>query len=126
MKNKKNIMLVDDDKGIREMLKDMLEDAGFIVDTMENGQLAVDNFNKDQYQLVITDIIMPEKEGIELILHLKKAAPEIKIIAISGGGRGKPEDYLLNAEILGADATFTKPFSPAKLLEKVKELLSID
>ncbi|HYX05747.1 MAG TPA: response regulator [Bacteroidales bacterium] len=123
MENKKHIMLVDDDKAIREMLKDMLEDAGFKVDTMEDGQQAIDNFNKELYQLVITDIIMPEKEGIELIIHLKKVAPEIKIIAISGGGRGKPEDYLLNAEILGADATFTKPFSPAKLLEKVQSLL---
>ena len=126
MKNNYHIMLVDDDKAIREMLKDMLEDAGFKVDTMEDGQQAIDNFNKELYHLVITDIIMPEKEGIELIIHLKKVAPAIKIIAISGGGRGKPEDYLLNAEILGADATFAKPFSPAKLLEKVKNLLLIE
>ena len=74
--------------------------------------------------LVITDLIMPEQEGLETITSLKKEYPGIKIIAISGGGRIGPEAYLPAAQELGADRVFSKPFDVRELAETVKELLS--
>jgi DNA-binding NarL/FixJ family response regulator len=73
--------------------------------------------------LIITDLIMPEKEGIETIMELKKDFPDVKIIAISGGGRSKPESYLNLAKQLGAKRVFPKPIDREELLNAIRELL---
>jgi len=96
---------------------------GFNVLTADDGKKGMTLFNKNQVDLVITDIVMPEKEGIEIILELKKLLPDIPIIAISGGGRLAPDGYLKTAEQLGANYTFKKPFDRDDLLVTVYEAL---
>ncbi|MCP4622523.1 MAG: response regulator, partial [bacterium] len=80
-------------------------------------------FNANSVDLVITDIVMPEKEGIETIMEIRKAPGDVKVIAISGGGRQEPEGYLELAKQLGVKFTFTKPFKQDDLLGAVHELL---
>ena len=73
--------------------------------------------------LIITDIVMPEKEGLETIMEFRRRSPGVKIIAISGGGKIEANEYLNLAQMLGAQKTFSKPFELKKLLEEVRELL---
>jgi YesN/AraC family two-component response regulator len=89
-----------------------------------NGNEALNKINSVLPDLVITDIIMPEQDGIGTINQLKKISKDIKIIAISGGGRMLSEDYLNIARMLGACYTFNKPFDNSELLAKVSELIS--
>ena len=79
-------------------------------------------YREDPTDLVVTDIIMPEKEGIETIIDLRREFPEVKIIAMSGGGHGKPDSYLHMAKGLGAQRTLTKPFGKKELLEAIGAL----
>ncbi len=117
------ILIIDDEPYILLMLKKMLEKAGYNVDLASNGREGMDLFKKDLTDLVITDIIMPEKEGLELILNMKKKKPNLKIIAMSGGGRISPESYLECAKHFGAEKVFQKPFRQKELISAVKELL---
>lgn len=117
------ILIVEDDSAIRSMLRRMFEREGYDVADASNGKEGLKLFRKDPAKLVITDLIMPEKEGIETIMALRRDFPDVKIIAISGGGIIGPKDYLETAKTLGADLTFTKPFELKELLEAVKELL---
>jgi len=80
-------------------------------------------YREDLPDLVITDIIMPKKEGIEMIMELKKEFPDVKIIAISGGGRNVPETYLPIAKKLGSERTFSKPIDWPELIKTVRKLL---
>ncbi|MBM4132114.1 response regulator, partial [bacterium] len=80
-------------------------------------------FLAQPYDLVITDIIMPEKDGIEAIMDLRRGRPGLRLIAISGGGRAEPESYLHSAQLLGADRTLRKPFSNEAIVAAVAELL---
>lgn len=122
----KTILLIDDDFQIREMLKKMLEGGGYKVLTAADGKEGVVEFNRSGADLVITDIVMPEQEGIETIIQLKKNAPELKIMAISGGGRINPEGYLAMAKKLGAVQVLKKPIKRSELLAAVGELLPKD
>ena len=81
-------------------------------------------FRKEPVDMVITDIIMPDKEGLEIILEMKKTHPDLKIIAISGGGRISPESYLECARHFGASRVFQKPFKQKELISAVKELMA--
>jgi DNA-binding response OmpR family regulator len=101
-----------------------MEWAGFEVSVADNGHHGQLLFEEQQAALVITDLIMPEQEGLETIRELKKIQPDVKIIAISGGGRIGPEAYLPAAMELGADRIFAKPFDIKELVESVRELLS--
>ena len=119
----KKILIVDDDQQIRTMLRITLERAGHEVLEACDGVQAVAAFKDPAIGLVITDIVMPEKEGIELIMELKGINPRLGIIAISGGGRINPEDYLKWARRFGVEHTFSKPVDRKKLLEAVSQLL---
>ncbi len=119
----RRILIIDDEPYILLMLKEMLEKAGYEVDLASNGREGMALFEKDPADLVITDIIMPDKEGLEVILELKKRRPELKIIAMSGGGRISPESYLECAKHFGAERIFQKPFKQKDLISAVKELL---
>jgi YesN/AraC family two-component response regulator len=88
-----------------------------------DGKEAITKFKPSITDLIITDIIMPNVEGLKLIMKIREIKPEIKIIAISGGGKAGPGSYLNIAKALGADAIFSKPFSINDLLNKVKELV---
>jgi YesN/AraC family two-component response regulator len=118
------ILIIDDEPYILLMLKKMLEKAGYIVDLASNGREGMQLFEKESADLVITDIIMPDKEGLELILEMKKQHPTLKIIAMSGGGRLSPESYLECAKHFGAEKIFQKPFKQKEFVSAVQELMS--
>lgn len=118
-----NILVVDDDVSVNKMLSSILADEGHNVHSAINGVEAVRFLkNNDSLQLVISDIIMPEMEGIETIREVKKLNPEIKIIAISGGGKIGAENYLKLANTIGADISLKKPFSRLELLEAIEKI----
>ena len=117
------ILVFDDEPSILLMIKKMLERAGHEVDVALNGKEGMALFEKNKPDLLITDIIMPEKEGLETIFELRRTNPDLKIIAISGGGRIGPDGYLPGAKLLGANAAFTKPIVPKEFLKVVSDLL---
>jgi CheY-like chemotaxis protein len=117
------ILVFDDEPSILLMLKKMLEKAGHDVDVALNGREGLEMFEKNKPDLLITDIIMPEKEGLETIFELRRKYPDLKIIAISGGGRIGPDGYLPGAKLLGANAAFSKPLVPREFLQTVSSLL---
>ncbi len=119
----KNVLVIDDDLELKDMMVEMISREGYNAHGAGDGKEALKLINEKSFDLIITDIIMPEKEGIEMIIELKKKQPELKIIAISGGGKLGPEGYLDLASKLGADATFTKPVSRSELLEEIEKLI---
>ena len=121
--NVQRILLIDDDVQILDMLRQTLEREGYEVVDAPNGKEGIRLYREDPADLIITDIIMPEKEGIETIMELKRDFPDVKIIAISGGGRNDPEEYLHMAKKLGAKRIFAKPVEREKLLGAIRELI---
>ena len=119
----KTILLVDDDQQFREYMREMLMDQNYDVIEAVNGEVGLEKFNASKPDLVITDIVMPEKEGIELILTLRNIDPSIPIIAVSGGNLGNADSYLNMAEKLGVNATLTKPFSMDDILSELSRLM---
>jgi DNA-binding NtrC family response regulator len=117
------ILVVDDDVQILEMLRKLLEQEGYEVVTAGDGNEAKVRWYETNPDLLITDIVMPEKEGLDLILELQRDTPNIKVIAISGGDRIEPEYYLELAQIIGAYKTMAKPFNPKDLLNTIAEVL---
>ena len=118
-----NILLIDDDDQFRNMLRQLLERNGYEVKEASGGKEGIKLYLENPTDLIITDLIMPGKDGIETIQEFKKNFPDIKIIAISGGGRLGPEDYLHLAKMLGAQKTLTKPIELPELLEAIEKLL---
>ena len=118
-----SILIIDDDESILSVLKERLMCEGFNVLTASDGKEGMNLFNDNQVDLVITDIIMPDKDGFETIIELKRICPDIKIIAMSGGGHGHPKYYLDTAKCFRAKYTFEKPFKTSDLVEAVHELL---
>ena len=120
----KRILVVDDEVQIRTVLTHMLEQEGYAVQVAENGEEGLDLIGKIAFDLVITDMVMPVKDGLEFIMELVRDYPDLKIIAISGGGVIKAERYLTMAGYLGDIATLEKPFKLDVLLELVRKLLA--
>ena len=120
------ILIIDDDIDLRRMLARLLARENYLTLEASNGLEALSLLDHNIPDLIITDIIMPDQDGIGTINTLRKKYPEIKIIAISGGGRMLSEDYLKIAKMLGAHHVMPKPFSNQELLEKIKELITID
>ncbi|MBM9614174.1 response regulator [Desulfobulbus rhabdoformis] len=120
------ILVIDDDDQMRVLLRQVMEWAGYEVLEAEDGREGMHLQRRDPADLVITDLIMPEQEGLETIGQLRKEFPKTKVIAISGGGRIGPEAYLPAAQELGADKVFSKPFDVRELASAVKELLDHD
>lgn len=118
------ILIIDDDYHILKMMKKMLERAGFEVELALNGIEGIRAFKNTQADLVICDIIMPEKEGLETIREMKRLYPDLKILAMSGGGRVSSKNYLNTASAFGATRTMGKPFSQKQMVSTVKELMS--
>ena len=119
------ILVIDDDDAIRFSLKLALEDADHHVEDAANGEEGMTRFRTNPADLVITDIFMPEKEGLETIDEIKRSRPQTKIIAMSGGGRMDPEDYLEIATRVGADRSLFKPFDIQLLVATVDDLLRL-
>jgi CheY-like chemotaxis protein len=122
----RRILIVEDDKELREMLKLSLNRRKFTVYEAENGKDAISHFKPSITDLVVTDLIMPDEDGLKVIMKLRELKPSIKIIAISGGGKAGPGSYLNLAKALGAHAIFSKPFSINDLISKIEELLTIE
>ena len=120
----RTILIIEDDTDLRKMLAKLLEREDFRVLQAGTGLEALKIIDYYIPDMVITDIIMPDQDGIGTINELKKRHPEIKIIAISGGGRMLSKDYLGIARILGAHYTFSKPFDTRLFIDKVHELLN--
>jgi DNA-binding NtrC family response regulator len=118
------ILLIEDDIDLRKFLTRLLEREKHYILEAENGIEAETILTSLKPDLVITDIIMPEQDGIGTINMLREKHPEMKIIAISGGGSILGADYLQLARKLGAHYVFSKPFDNKQLLIKVKELLA--
>ncbi len=118
------ILLIEDDRDLRAMLKAALVRKDFTVIEAENGKEALAQFKPGITDLVITDLIMPEEDGLKVIMKIREKKPGIKVVAISGGGKAGPGSYLSLAKALGADAIFPKPFSVADLILKIENLLS--
>ncbi len=117
------IILIDDDDVFRSMLSQTLEHFGYTVNQASNGKEGLKLLEREAADLVITDIVMPEKEGVEVLMELRERRPHLKIIVISGGGPGSAEDYLGIAKLLGASAALAKPFSNDALLATIEQLL---
>ncbi len=116
------ILVVDDNDDIRQMLRLLLEQEGHEIREAANGKLALKLLAQEAVDLIVTDIIMPEMEGIDLIMAIRSVKPDAKIIAISGGGRIDPRLCLNMAGKLGADRVLQKPFGKAAILGAIDEL----
>lgn len=119
-----HIHIVDDEALIRELFRRILETEGYEVTDSADGNAALALCRRQPPDLIITDLIMPDKEGIETIIELKRDFPHMKIIAISGGGRITAKEYLELAETFGANMTLSKPISRDELLTAVGTVIS--
>ena len=117
------ILVIDDDTSVRAVIEGALSDEGYEVVEAADGKEGLKNYRNFPTDLVITDLIMPEKEGIETIMELCREFPGVKVIAISGGTRYGSDSNLRLAGQLGARRTLTKPFKIPDLLEAVREVL---
>jgi CheY-like chemotaxis protein len=117
------ILLIDDDAPARDMLRQMLERAGYDVVEASNGREGLQRYQATAIDLIITDILMPEQDGLETIQELRRLTPEAKIIAISGGGQTGLLDLLPVAEKLGAQRILRKPLRRQEILDAVRQLL---
>jgi DNA-binding NtrC family response regulator len=117
------ILIIDDESQIRSMLRLMLERVGYEIAEAPDGIEGIRQYRENPADLIITDLIMPNKDGIGMIIDLKKEFPKVKIIAMSGGGVNRPEGYLDGAKKLGATRTLTKPIDRDEMLKAVKDTL---
>jgi CheY-like chemotaxis protein len=119
-----HILVIDDDPVLRRVVTLALEAAGHSVLRCENGRKAVAYLQHDHADLLVTDIVMPEMDGVETLRAARQLDPNLPILAISGGGSFDPKDYLGIAQAFGATAVLPKPFRPAELVELVSQLLA--
>ncbi|HUZ18620.1 MAG TPA: response regulator [Spirochaetia bacterium] len=119
---KKRVLVVDDEEAVIDLIRILLVEAGYEVATAENGRAALDRVKTFGPELVITDITMPDMEGIELMSRLRKSNKGLPIIAMSGNAVGM--SFLKATKLFGAVATLLKPFSNQELLEVVEHTLS--
>jgi DNA-binding NtrC family response regulator len=118
------ILIIDDDKTIVRLLSDVMRNDGYDIFTASNGKQGIQLLSQYAVDLVITDLIMHEMDGMQVISNIKSYYEDIKIIAISGGGKTGPESYLPLAKIIGANEVIKKPFNINQLRTTVRQLLS--
>ena len=116
------VLVVDDNPDLRSFVKIVLERAGFEAEVAADGRRALNLQRERPADVLVTDIFMPEPDGLELIQHFKSRFPGIKIVAISGGGKAGKADYLYVAAEIGAEAVLRKPFSTEALIRTLQEL----
>jgi DNA-binding response OmpR family regulator len=113
------ILLVEDDEQLRTMLKELLTDAGYEVSEAADGRRVCDLHQQQHFDLVITDLVMPDVEGLAVIMDLRQIDQNVRIIAMSGRRQGRAEEYLRIARKLGAKLTLLKPFGNTQFLDAV-------
>ena len=125
MELKKRILIIDDDILLCQVLSMTLKKQGYHVESAYDGSVGVVKYQEHPADLVITDIFMPEKEGLATITELKQMDPNVSIIAMSGGGMSNETKYLQVARVMGAKKTFVKPFQMEKLLDTIEDILGV-
>jgi len=118
------VLVIDDEAPMRKMLRTILESAGHQVIEAPNGLVGVKEFRDHKPDLVITDLVMPEQEGLQTIHDIRKIDPQAKVVAISGGGRNGYMQFLEVAEGFGAAASVRKPFRRDEILSVVRRVLA--
>ena len=119
------VLIVDDDEAMADVMVMTVERAGYEVALASNGAEALDRVREGSFDLVVSDILMPYMDGLELIPQIRQLLPEARIIAVSGGGRYSDSTMLLTmANDIGADCILPKPFTPTQLTEVMEKLLS--
>jgi DNA-binding NtrC family response regulator len=124
--DQKSILVIDDDESIRILFRSILELEGYRVVEASDGGSGLVEYGKNPTDLVITDLIMPGKEGIETIRDLRRQFPGVKVIAVSGGGRIGPDSYLRMAKGVGALRTLSKPFDRSTLVKTVEDVIQME
>jgi len=119
---KSRILVVDDEPEIRRMVAEMLTRAGYDVEEASDGKLAIEALSKQPFDLVIADILMPEKDGLEVIMYLQRERPMTKCIAMSSPSN---RVFLQSAELLGATRVIEKPFTAGDMETTVREILGL-
>ena len=120
--NKMKLLIVDDNENFLELLVEFLTLEGYEVERSIDGNDAKNKFIEFKPDIVLTDVVMPGSDGIELLVELRKIDSDIRIIVMSGGNRGHADTYLHMADKLGADAILSKPFELADLLIEIKKI----
>jgi DNA-binding NtrC family response regulator len=119
------VLIIDDEDGMRTILRRALEHAGHSVIEASNGLEGLKRISQETIDIVVTDLLMPELDGIELIFNLRKSRPNLRVIAISGGGQLPPDSYLKIAQRGGARRILIKPFELRELLIAIEEELKV-
>ncbi|WP_173364965.1 response regulator [Fibrobacter sp. UBA2449] len=117
------ILIIDDDEQFNLMMKTALEAKGYEVETASNGRDAKVLYQNKKYDVIVTDIIMPDVDGYEVILDLRRMGMGDRTIAVSAGGRTAADDYLITAKHFDVAATFNKPFELQPFREKIEEII---
>jgi DNA-binding NtrC family response regulator len=120
----KRILIIDDEQIVLEVLCKILQLEGYEVVTAASGDEGIELFGQKPFDLVITDMVMPGKDGLQTILALRQEDPDLAVVAMSGGGTISKERYLAVAGYLDGIVTITKPFSLESITKTVAELLS--
>jgi CheY-like chemotaxis protein len=119
-----SILLIDDDGPLRNVTAEILGQAGYTVDEAPDGKSGLELYDAGRHDLVITDIMMPDMDGMELIMGLSRGTPKPRIIAISGDSQFSESVYLPTARHLGVQGTLSKPIRPDDLLQTVAKVLA--
>ncbi len=118
------ILVIEDNRDVRELMRAVLEGAGYIVEVASDGDSGIEAQYLQPADIVITDIFMPNRDGLETVERLRAEYPDVKVLVVSGGGwRGHASDYLSTAREIGANAVLAKPFGADALLDAVRGLL---
>jgi CheY-like chemotaxis protein len=117
------ILIIDDELSLRQVLRSILERAGHTVLDAPNGREGMALWHREPPDIVVTDLFMPEKDGLQVLMEMKNVAPKPKIIAMSGGGQKGLLDWRATAQALGADRVLVKPFNPRTVLLTIQEVL---
>lgn len=117
------VLIIEDEALIANLLCDGLRSYGFEADAAESGEAGLATFLEGHHDIVVTDVFMPDREGLEILMEIKREAPEAKVVAISGGGRTmQAQPVLRMATRLGADAVLNKPFRVQDLVDVIEQL----
>ncbi|WP_372808022.1 response regulator [Pontiella sp.] len=119
----KKILVIDDDPSVQKLFSMFLGKKGYQIQVADNGKIGMDLMERDQPDLIITDILMPEMDGLEILLKIRKTRADLPVIAISGGSRALPINFLKQASLFGAKHVFEKPVPLNVLNETVRDLL---
>ncbi len=118
------VLVVDDDEAFRQTVCDLLLDGDFEILSAESGAQSFAVLRNQSVDIVLTDIVMPDEDGLEIVRKIKKMNPAPKIVAMSGGGRIAATDYLEIARLMGASATIKKPFKRQELVDLLQQVFS--